>query len=298
METIGQMLREARERLGLTLDEVERATRIRAHHLTALEQGQAEALPSPVHARGFLKNYAEFLGLDVDAILLRYAEAVQARRPRPRPEAAPMTRPRPAVRVTSRRPRWLSSDLFVAAAVSLTVLVVVLWGLNRVLAALGERSAAARAAQQVEAPTATPEPTPSATLELLEASPDAPGAAAAATATPTAALLPIGGSAVDLRLEAQQSTWVLVLVDGREGFRGRMIPGQTLEFMGQASVEVQTGNGAGLRAVFNGQDQGLLGGLGEVVVRLWTPLGVATPTPRPTPEPTPVTPTATATAAP
>jgi hypothetical protein len=74
-----------------------------------------------------------------------------------------------------------------------------------------------------------------------------------------------------------------------------MISGQTLEFFGQAVVEVQTGNGAGLRAVFNGQDQGPLGGLGEVVIRLWTPQGAATPTPRPTPETTPAPPTLTPT---
>jgi len=80
MEEIGQFLRETRERLGLTLDEVERATRIRTHHIEAIERGDFEALPSPVQARGFLGNYADFLGLNRDDILLGYAEILQSQR--------------------------------------------------------------------------------------------------------------------------------------------------------------------------------------------------------------------------
>ena len=71
MDEIGRTLLEAREKLGLTLEEVERATRIRTHHLEALEKGMIDALPSPVQARGFLNNYAEFLGLDANPILLK-----------------------------------------------------------------------------------------------------------------------------------------------------------------------------------------------------------------------------------
>src|SRR3990170_2556245 len=98
MKDIGQRLGEARERLGLTLEEAERSTRIRAHHLLALEEGRLDALPSPVHARGFLKNYSEFLGLDSESILLDYAEIIQARRGRTKPGAAA---PTPAPRASA-----------------------------------------------------------------------------------------------------------------------------------------------------------------------------------------------------
>ena len=79
MEQLGAKLRETRQRLGLTLDEVERATRIRTHHLEAIERGDLDALPSAVQARGFLRNYADFLGLDPGDILLEYAEEIQSR---------------------------------------------------------------------------------------------------------------------------------------------------------------------------------------------------------------------------
>ena len=77
MDDIGRTLQEARERLGLTLEEAERVTRIRVHHLEAIERGDLDALPSPVQARGFLNNYADFLGLDAEAILLQYADTLQ-----------------------------------------------------------------------------------------------------------------------------------------------------------------------------------------------------------------------------
>ena len=73
--------------------------------------------------------------------------------------------------------------------------------------------------------------------------------------------------------------WLRVTVDGEEEFDGRISPGEMLEFQGQQVVEVTTGNGAGLRVYYNGQDQGLLGGFSDVVIRLWTLDGAMTPTP-------------------
>ncbi|HRN69230.1 MAG TPA: DUF4115 domain-containing protein [Promineifilum sp.] len=72
MDEIGHILREARENRGLTLEEVQAKIRINARYLAAFETGQYDALPTPVHARGFLRNYARFLGLDPQPLLDRY----------------------------------------------------------------------------------------------------------------------------------------------------------------------------------------------------------------------------------
>ena len=72
-------LRHNREALSLHLDEVERNTHVKAHYLEALEQGAMDKLPSTVQTRGMLSNYASFLDMDVDAVLLRFADALQAR---------------------------------------------------------------------------------------------------------------------------------------------------------------------------------------------------------------------------
>jgi hypothetical protein len=89
-----------------------------------------------------------------------------------------------------------------------------------------------------------------------------------------------------VRILVEQTAWLRVVVDGAESFRGRVSPGELLEYLGQEVVEVTTGNGAGLHVFYNGEDQGSLGGLGEVVTRLWTRSGAVTPTPTATRTPT------------
>jgi hypothetical protein len=74
-QALGEILRQAREDIHLSLEEVERETRIRAKFLAALESGDLRALPSDAHAKGFLRNYAQFLGLDAQAMLRRYDTA-------------------------------------------------------------------------------------------------------------------------------------------------------------------------------------------------------------------------------
>jgi hypothetical protein len=96
-QALGEILRQAREDIHLSLEEVERETRIRAKFLAALESGDLSALPSDAHARGFLRNYAQFLGLDAQAMLRRYDTARgiaqtatnNAAHPTPAPPPAP-----------------------------------------------------------------------------------------------------------------------------------------------------------------------------------------------------------------
>jgi cytoskeleton protein RodZ len=61
---IGNSLREARERQGLEYPQIELATKIRAKYIRALEDEQFEVLPTGTYIKGFLRSYAEFLGLD------------------------------------------------------------------------------------------------------------------------------------------------------------------------------------------------------------------------------------------
>ena len=62
--TIGARLEEARISKRLTFEEIERDTRISRRYLEALERGHYEVLPAPVYARGFMRSYADYLGLD------------------------------------------------------------------------------------------------------------------------------------------------------------------------------------------------------------------------------------------
>ena len=66
--TLGALLREARRRRAVTLDEVARDTRINPQYLEALEAGRYEVLPAPVYARGFARSYGRYLGLDPEVV--------------------------------------------------------------------------------------------------------------------------------------------------------------------------------------------------------------------------------------
>jgi hypothetical protein len=69
MPGIGETLREARMRQQIDIGEVERATKIRAKYLRALENEEFDLLPGPTFVRSFLKTYADHLGLDARVIV-------------------------------------------------------------------------------------------------------------------------------------------------------------------------------------------------------------------------------------
>jgi len=119
---IGNSLREARDRQGLDFPEIEAATKIRGKYLRALEEEQFEVLPAETYVKGFLRSYAEYLGLDgqlyVDEFNSRYVAG----------EDVPPIR----ARRTSRphRRRQMQSSVLVAALVGIalvTALVIAAW---------------------------------------------------------------------------------------------------------------------------------------------------------------------------
>jgi cytoskeleton protein RodZ len=76
MRLIGELLQERREELGLDLHEIGAMLRIKPTYLVALEQGRSHDLPGPTYAIGFVRAYADFLGLASDQVLARFkAEA-------------------------------------------------------------------------------------------------------------------------------------------------------------------------------------------------------------------------------
>lgn len=72
MRTVGQILKEEREKKFYTLDEIEKATKIRKELLDALEKDQYSKLPPPTFVQGFIKNYGRFLSLETGKLLAIY----------------------------------------------------------------------------------------------------------------------------------------------------------------------------------------------------------------------------------
>ncbi len=85
LETVGQDLRAARLRRGDDLATVSRALKIRKDHLEALEEDRIEQLPGRTYAVGFVRTYAEFLGMDPGACVERFKSQIAGRGEEPSP---------------------------------------------------------------------------------------------------------------------------------------------------------------------------------------------------------------------
>ena len=66
---LGDTLREAREKQGLTYNDIENGTSIRALYIEYIEKGEYDELPGDVYTKGFIRSYANFLKLDVNALV-------------------------------------------------------------------------------------------------------------------------------------------------------------------------------------------------------------------------------------
>lgn len=80
MHDLGQALKRRRETLGMGIEDVERHTKIRRRYLEALEAGDWSILPGDVYARGFVRSYAELVGLDGLKLLEDYIDGPKAER--------------------------------------------------------------------------------------------------------------------------------------------------------------------------------------------------------------------------
>lgn len=305
-QRLGQWLRQAREAQGHSLAEVEAVTRIRRRFLEALEAGQWDELPSEVVGRGFLRNYALFLGLAPEEALARLrrgepppppveAEAPSEETPLPAEEALPLPPVKePAPLPTAERPSdyaLLEEDLFKPRRVPW---LRIIGGLLLVLAlaAVGFGSWAywnnphLLVSMGLLRPTATPTPTipPTPRVIRITATPtDTPTVTPTPTATatlrptrtptpmptptPTTRPTPIAG--LEVFVHVTERTWLEVYTDDQDAFVGLLEPGDDRGWQAQVRVRMTIGNAGGLEVTVNGERLGFLGERDEVVRIAW-----------------------------
>jgi cytoskeletal protein RodZ len=313
MTDIGSQLRAAREAQGLTLEQVFKSTRIKASFLEAIEANQFQALPGPVQARGFVRSYANFLGLDGEQL----ASALDADRTvttevRPMPAAPVSTAtspaatkplvqapPKPAISIApkpavvqpekstqssgthptlklptlalnSSKPASSASPsgggiptwVLIVGAVVLFVLGVIL-----VISALSSAAQSPAPGESKNIPNA---------IETLT-NPERAGQTEAS----------LSDGPVSITLKADEHVWVRVSLDGQTAFEGMLDPGTVKDWLAAEQIIVETGNGAALTVVHQGQED-VLGKRGQIVARAWARDGVAD-VPLAVPEVTPST---------
>ena len=275
---IGVELRQRRELLSLHLEEVERNTHVKAHYLDALEKGAIDKLPSTVQTRGMLSNYATFLDLDVDALLLRFADALQVwhreRNPQKpaRKPGEPIIAPLPSVR------SFIAGDMIFGIGIAILLVGFSIWGVSRILTIQNQQEIQPTAPSISDVLLASPEASQStATPEVLPA--QIPGEATVTIVIPTQNL----DVNVQVNLVAVERTYMRVIVDGEEVFNGRVVPGTAYPYQAETRIEVLVGSGAAIRTVYNGRDLGLMGTFGQVVNNIYLSEEIITPTSLPSP---------------
>lgn len=290
--SIGRDFRQRRELLSLTLNEIERQIHVRKQFLEAVEGGNFDLLPSSVQARGILNNYASILDMDADALLLRFADGLQAQRL----ERQPLDNEKPPharfiITVPAFIRRFLTGDLVIGGGLVILLILFAIWGTSRILTlrviSTPQGTAPSFLDNRLISPTAgTKLPT---TTQTGGPAPLRPQNLTQSVSLPTQ-----GKGLVYVIVIALERTFMRVFVDGKVTFEGRTVPGNAYPFNGDKQIEVQNGNGSALKIIYNGTDMGVMGTFGEVVDFIYGIDVVMTPTMTPTPTST-ITPTPTIT---
>ena len=243
MWTLGETLRQARLDKGVSLADAARDTRIRRAYLEALESEDPAALPAAVYTRGFLRTYAEYLGLSGQAMLDLY-------QPQARREPSPTLRPAvPRVAIPRQIP--LRPALYSIGGIVFVVMLVFAWNWYQdVQHSLREGDTTFRT---VRAGTPTPSgarlPTP---FPIAIASPSP-------TMTPTPEPTPsptpvIDGILIEFRTNAR--VYVEAAVDGNQVLADTLPAGTQRQLpLAKESVVMRASNGSAVDVTVNGTHQ-------------------------------------------
>jgi cytoskeleton protein RodZ len=188
LPTVGERLKAAREKTGISLEDIASQTRIPQRHLESIEKAEWDDLPAPTYTVGFAKSYASAVGLDRTEIGEQLREEMGGQR-----FAASQSEVIEAADPARTMPKWL----VISAVIAVILLVVIMTVLNR-------RSLEQPGEVATNAPAAAPAPAP-------------PPQQAPAPA-------PAQGPVV---LTAVAPAWIQVTDQGKTLFMGELQPGQT-----------------------------------------------------------------------
>lgn len=300
MSNLGASFKKAREASGLQLDKIALDTRISTRFLLAIESEEFHLLPGGIFNRGFIRSYAERLGMDPERALTDYDSLFATKE-------EPLEVLRNAERASTRR---TERNFYPIAAAILVLLIGGYYVANRQYNTPRETPPQA---VLTPAPTSTPEvpPVPVETTQartvpaVASAPPPVPipveeayagkppayavtpapevvvpqVAAATITAIP-AATIPVpapatatartvttgtpGRSTLVLDVDIKDVTWVRISADGTVLIAETLQPGATRHISAERSIEITVGNAAGASLKINGRDLGVLGQSGRV----------------------------------
>jgi len=280
---LGSLLRKSREERHMDLDAAVKATRITRHNLEALEKEEWDKLPSQVFVKGFLRSYAEFLGLDKELVLSLYQKRCPFKQYQPHALQG----------ISAESGRWRLTIIVSFLAIVLVAGMVYLWAqkgsvTGKTFQYLDTQSTTEKKAGdtlttediQIQdnagaqgLPTkkeAVPEdetgiPTE---LESGEDTTDREEPLIPEEVKDEQPLLP----KFVLTATVNSRTWIAISIDNESSREYLFRPGETMRWTAEDSFDILIGNAGGIEFSLNGNPIGHLGTEGKVV-RLKLPEG-------------------------
>ena len=250
LATFGEDLRREREIRGISLKEISDATKISKRFLEALERNDHKTLPAPVFTRGFVREYARYVGLNAEDMVNRYNFAASNDDRIEKPPEVPkyaQTLPRdisprpPAKRGLPSAYARVDRNVAVAVLIVIALAGVAYWAVQR-----------KRNEQHAEA--------------VSPAVPLTTRAAAAPTPPPAAARQPADDSTLRLEVRANKECWVELEADGKRALRTTMEAGDRQSFEASEQFRfIVIGDAAALSLTLNGTPVPSLGAEGDGV---------------------------------
>ncbi len=258
MDTIGDLLYTERRKKGLEIADVEHATGIRGVYLNALEQSRYDVLPGEVYVKGFLRNYANYLGLDGSHLVQLYTDLKKptletaAAEPSVAEPAEPVVKKMNAVITRSiDKKKW--STVLVVVILAISAMGLYLWQKSVAPAGETSRNAAGSKPASVSGLNQTP----------VRNVPSATNSGAPSASRP-----------VVLMARFTDRCWTSVIADGKTLYEGIPSNGATFTWDAEHQIVVNFGNAAAVELTFNGQPVGKIGDRGDVVVKTFTVAGM------------------------
>lgn len=279
---IGAALEKARRQRGLTLDEVEQATKIRKRYLQGLENDDYGVLPDAVYVQGFVKTYANYLGLDGEDLAGELKRRRQPRRERHANNHAragkssfdkPLISPGGLAGAEKNR---ISGKAVFSLLASILLIVLVIGALYYVgrgsrVPDTNNSEPAPRSEPAGQKPDSARSEKPTAAASS-EGAPNASKENAAGPEAEKAAATPADPESVQVAVSVEGTpAWISVLSDGTVVYEQVAEPGFKETFEADENVSISTGNAGAVSLTVNGKDAGTMGETGAVVSREFIP---------------------------
>ena len=247
---IGRELAARRRYLNVGWEIIESETHIPKDQLKSIERGDLAAFINPMQFKGHLQAYARFLNLDVEAIMIRYADAIQKRRLEKTSQEQPIRK-----RIAKVLPpfllnlkRFFTLDLFFGTLMIVGIVGFLVWGISRMRYTAEEPELTGTLPPVADVLLAEGTPTAFVVEETIEAEEDI----VQLIPTSTPFYVPSeNDSNLELVLLIRQNIWLKIISDGDVLFECRQLAGNVLTYLGEDEIELETGNIAAIEIIFN-----------------------------------------------